>query len=125
MALHIMKLAIEATSSVTINPVVQRFFHTTVDLLQGPTTLDIDAARFFDDTGAAVSSLPELKEDSYFKTFINGVLQMDDLLSYTPGTTGIGKLSINIPNGSTILLGSPVVLEIVNFSPDARTTVHR
>jgi len=125
MALQIMKLAIEATSTVTINPTIERFFHTTISELTGPTTLSIDAASFFNDTGAAATSLPALVADnSYFKVFINGVLQMDDLLTYKSGAASVGELSINIPGGSTISLGTPVVLEVVNFVPDASTIIN-
>jgi len=124
MALQIMKLAIEATSTVTINPIVERFFYTTRDFLTGPTIFSIDAASFFNDTGAATTALPDLSADnSYFKIFINGVLQMNDLLTYKPGRTGVGEVTLNIPSGSAIPLGTPVVLEVVNFVPDANTTI--
>ena len=124
MALQIMKLAIQATSTVTINPIIERFFHTTIDSLTGPTTFSIDAGSFFTDTGAATTALPALTADnSYYRVFINGVLQMDDLLTYTAGVTGVGEVSINIPSGSTIPLGTPVVLEVVNFAPKAITTI--
>ena len=125
MALQIMKLAIEATSSMNTNPVVERFFYSTISLVTGPNALKIDTKSFFDSTGAEVASLPALTAaNSYYKVYMNGVLQMDDLLSYKPGCSGTGNLTITVPQDSSILPNSPIVLEIANFSPDAYTTIH-
>ena len=124
MALQIMKLSVNASTTVSTSPDASRFFYTVTSALTGPTTLTIDAADFFDDTGAAVTTLPTLATDnSYFNVYINGVLQMEDLMTYVPGGTGVGSLTINIPNGSDVLANSPVVLEIVNFTPTSNTTV--
>ncbi|MED4052336.1 DUF4183 domain-containing protein [Priestia megaterium] len=124
MPLQIMKLAIAAVTAVTTSPDVAKFFYTLTSTLTGPTTLTIDAADFFDNTGAAVTTLPALAtNNSYFNVYINGVLQMQGLSVYTPGTTTVGSLAINVPAGSDILVGSPVVLEIVNFTPTSSTTV--
>lgn len=125
MALQIMKLAVEATSSMNTNPVVERYFYYTNRLLTGPNTLKIDTKCFFDSTGADVEALPALiASNSFFKVYVNGVLQMDDLLSYTPGPPGNGNLTIIIPEESDILPDSPVVLEISNFYPNANTTIY-
>ena len=124
MPLQIMKLAIAASTAVTTSPDVVRFFYTTPSTTTGATTLTIDAADFFDDTGAAVTTLPVLATDnSYFNVYINGVLQMEDLSTYTPGATTVGSLAIDVPAGSDILVNSPIVLEIVNFTPTSNTTV--
>ncbi|MCA0174226.1 DUF4183 domain-containing protein [Bacillus sp. RAR_GA_16] len=124
MPLQIMKIVVDVSSSITTTPTVQRFFYNTTSLLTGPTTLTIDAADFFDDTGAAVTTLPSLSTDnSYFNVYVNGVLQMQDLSTYTPGTTGVGQLAFDIPAAASILLNTPVVLEIVNFTPTSTSTV--
>lgn len=106
MPLQIMKLAI-ATATTT-----------------GAATLTIDAADFFGDTGGAATALPALATDNiYYNVYINGVLQMAGLSTYTPGATGVGSLAITVPAGSSVLTGSPIVLEVVNFAPDSDTDV--
>ncbi|MGN7482260.1 hypothetical protein ACTHPB_12125 [Priestia megaterium] len=37
--------------------------------------------------------------------------------------TGVGSLAITVPAGSSVLTGSPIVLEVVNFAPDSTTDV--
>jgi Domain of unknown function (DUF4183) len=124
MPLQIMKLVVEVSTTVSTTPNSTRFFYTTTGDLTGPTSLAIDAADFFDDTGAAVTTLPTLNtNNSYFNVFINGILQMEDLSTYVPGGTGVGSLTITVPTGSDIISGSPVVLEIINFSPTSTSTV--
>ncbi len=124
MALEIMKLAIEAATIVTANPVAQRFFHQTAAATTGPATITIDAAAFFADTGAAVAELPVLAAaNSYYNVSINGVLQMAGLTAYTPGATGIGGLTITVPAGSSVPIGTPVVLEVINFTPASDTII--
>ena len=124
MALEIMKLAIEAVTVVTTSPIAQRFFHQTTAATIGPGAITIDAAAFFDDTGAAAAELPVLAAaNSYYNVYINGVLQMAGLSAYTPGATGVGSLTITVPAGSTVPLGAPVVLEVINFSPTSDTVI--
>ena len=124
MPLQIMKLAIAATTTVTASPTVSRFFYAATATTTGAATLTIDAADFFGDTGGAATALPALATDnSYYNVYINGVLQMDGLSIYTPGATGVGSLAITVPAGSSILTGSPIVLEVVNFAPDSDTDV--
>ncbi|WP_306821556.1 DUF4183 domain-containing protein [Bacillus sp. D386] len=55
--------------------------------------------------------------------FINGVLQMDGIYVYTLGATGAGSVVITVPEAGSILAGSPIVLEIVNYTPTAITDV--
>ncbi len=124
MPLQIMKLAIAAATTVTASPTVSRFFYTATATTTGATTLTIDAADFFGDTGGAATALPALATDnSYYNVYINGVLQMAGLSTYTPGATGVGSLAITVPAGSSVLTGSPIVLEVVNFAPDSTTDV--
>ncbi|WP_340373375.1 DUF4183 domain-containing protein [Peribacillus sp. FSL E2-0218] len=116
--LKIMKLAIEATSLISVNPLITRLFYEVPAALEGPTELTIDPASFWTDTGGAATVLPVLTaENSSFEVFINGVLQMEDISTYTPGATGVGSLVLTIPDGSSILAGSPVVLVVTNYAP--------
>lgn len=116
--LKIMKLAIAATSEININPLVTRFFYEVPAALDGPTTLPIDAASFWSDTGAPATALPVLStENSSYEVYINGVLQMEDISTYTPGATGVGSLVITVPTGSSIIAGSPVTLVVTNYAP--------
>lgn len=118
MPLKIMKLAIEATSLISVNPLITRLFYEVPAALEGPTELTIDPASFWTDTGGAATVLPVLTaENSSFEVFINGVLQMEDISTYTPGATGVGSLVLTIPDGSSILAGSPVVLVVTNYAP--------
>ncbi|GEN45058.1 DUF4183 domain-containing protein [Alkalibacillus haloalkaliphilus] len=125
MTLRIMKLHIEAETSVNTEPNSTKFFYITDAETAPDSTLSIDAADFFDDTGTAVTELPELEEhNSYYNVYINGVLQMDDISVYTPGETQTGSLDINVPDeGESILEGVPVVLEVVNFTPTSDTDI--
>ncbi|WP_332850651.1 DUF4183 domain-containing protein [Bacillus sp. mrc49] len=116
--LKIMKLAIEATSLISVNPLITRLFYEVPAALEGPTELTIDPASFWTDTGGAATVLPVLTaENSSFEVFINGVLQMEDISTYTPGATGVGSLVLTIPDGSSVLAGSPVVLVVTNYAP--------
>ncbi|WP_374724061.1 DUF4183 domain-containing protein [Calidifontibacillus erzurumensis] len=123
MALRIIKLFAQATTTTTTTtkPTVLKFFYETVEQTTPGNTLTIDAASFETDSGAAVTELPELPTDnSYFTVEINGALQMQDLLSYTPGATGVGKLEIDVPVGSDpIEAQTPIVLEVVIFDPES------
>ncbi|PEL96116.1 hypothetical protein CN602_26680 [Bacillus cereus] len=126
MALQLMKLAISASTDTTIDPETARFFYVTTAPAAGGTTLTIDSANFFQDDGTAVTTLPTLPVDnSYFNVFVNGVLQMENISTYTPGATGVGSLEIAIPAGAEdILTGTSIILEIVQFTPASTTAVN-
>ncbi|MGE6376750.1 DUF4183 domain-containing protein [Peribacillus muralis] len=116
--LKIMKLAIEATSLISVNPLITRLFYEVPAALEGPTELSIDPASFWTDTGGPATVLPVLSaENSSYEVFINGVLQMEDISTYTAGATGVGSLVLTIPDGSSVLAGSPVVLVVTNYAP--------
>ncbi|KXY35579.1 DUF4183 domain-containing protein [Bacillus sp. FSL K6-0067] len=125
MALQLMKLSISASTSTTIDPVDSRFFHVTTAPTPAGDALTIDAADFFQDDGSAVTTLPALSaNNSYFNVYVNGLLQMEGISAYTAGATGVGSLVITVPAGADdILTGTPVILEIVEFTPNATTTV--
>jgi len=126
MPLQLMKIQIEATSSVETGPQPQKFFHVTDEEVEPGGTLTIDVADFFDDTGAEATELPELAtNNSLYKVYVNCVLQMQGITTYTPGTSGTGSLVINVPaDGEPIIANSPIVLEIINFAPSSTIEVN-
>ena len=124
MPLAIMKLAIEAATVTSVSPVSTRFFSIAAADVPGGGTLTIDTSLFFDDAGNTPEALPALNPgNSTTQIFINGVLQMEGIYTYTPGATGAGGVVITVPAEGSILAGSPIVLEIVNFTPTATTDV--
>ena len=125
MALQLMKLVVTASTTTNVVPQDQRFFYVTTAETAPGSTLTIDAASFFQDDGSAVTELPALAaNNSYYNVYVNGVLQMGGLSTYTPGATTVGSLSINVPaGGDSILADTPIVLEVVNYSPQSTTVV--
>lgn len=125
MALQLMKIAVAATTVTSTDPAPEKFFYVTPTEVAAGSTLTIDAADFFDDSGASVTALPALAVDnSLYNVYVNGVLQMQDLSTYTPGATGVGSLAFEVPpGGDSILASSPIILEVINFVPSSTTTV--
>ncbi|WP_027409780.1 DUF4183 domain-containing protein [Anoxybacteroides tepidamans] len=125
MALQLMKLFVSASTATDAAPVNTRFFYITTAETAAGATLTIDAASFLADDGSAVTALPALAtNNSYYNVYINGVLQMDGISTYTPGATSVGSLAITVPaGGASIPAGTPIVLEIVQFSATSTTTV--
>lgn len=120
-----MKLHVTATTTTDVVPTPEKFFYVTTAQTDAGSTLTIDAAEFFGDDGAATTELPALATDnSYFNVYINGVLQMEGNATYTDGATGTGSLAFDVPaGGDPILADTPVVLEVVNYSPASTTDV--
>lgn len=125
MALQLMKLQVDVGAAISVGPTPASFFFVAPAETAAGTTLTIDAASFFDDSGAAVTALPVLSTDnSYYSVYVNGVLQMEGITVYTPGATGVGSLAIAVPaGGEPIIANSPIVLRVVNFAPDVTATV--
>ena len=124
MPLAIMKLAIEAATVSTLTPVSTKFFSVVAGDVAGGATLTVDTAEFFDDAGNVPAALPPLNAgNSITRLFINGVLQMDGIYTYAPGATGAGGVVITVPATGSIIAGSPIVIEIVNYTPTATTDV--
>jgi hypothetical protein len=120
-----MKLLVTATTTTNVDPTPAKFFHVTTAETAAGATLNIDTADFFLDDGTSASSLPALATDnSYFNVYINGVLQMEGNSTYTPGASTVGSLAFSVPaGGDPILQNSPVVLEVINYTPTSLTTV--
>lgn len=123
MPLRILKIVAEATVTTTTNPEVTRFFHNVATETTGGT-LAIPVEEFEADNGDPATTLPELTADnSYINCYINGVLQMDGIFTYTPGGTGEGQLEIIVDEDETIQADTPIVLEIVNYDPDSTVDI--
>lgn len=130
MALRLLKLNVEVTSTVDVNPVVTRFFYVTDEETAPGGTLTIMRSEFFDDTGEALTTeLPSLEEDnSYYNVYVNGVLQMGDLSSFTPdvadpSTDPVLTIQVPLAGDGPLLGGTPIVLEVVNFEAASTPTV--
>lgn len=128
MTLQLMKLNIQVSTTVDTNPVSQKFFHVTTGTTQPGDSLIIEPFQFFDDNGQAVTELPALEAaNSYFTVSINGAKQMNGLIVYTPGPGPgtAGSLTIEVPVTDTepILANTPIVLEVVNFTPTTTTNI--
>jgi Domain of unknown function (DUF4183) len=125
LALQLMKLQVTGSTVTNVDPTSSKFFHVTDAETAAGTILTIDTADFFLDDGSVATTLPALATDnSYFTVSINGVLQMEGILTYTPGATTVGSLTIDVPaGGDSILAGTPIVLEVVSFTPSSTTTV--
>lgn len=125
LALQLMKLLVTASTTTNVVPSPEKFFYVTTSQTAAGSTLTIDAASFFQDDGNAVTTLPTLAtNNSYFNVYINGVLQQQGNSTYTPGATGVGSLAFSVPaGGDPILQNTPVVLEVVNYTPTSTTNV--
>jgi len=125
MALQLMKLLVTAATATNVVPADARLFYTTTAPTAAGATLTIDAASFLQDDGTLLTTLPTLdSNNSYFNVYINAVLQMADISTYTPGATGVGSLAIDVPaGGSGVPTGTPIVLELVSYAPSSTTTV--
>lgn len=122
MPLRILKIAFSAEITTTLNPVITRLFHVVEDeVTEGTLTLNVDD--FETDTGQVATEFPPLVTDnSYYNCYINGVLQMEGITTYIPGEHGTGQFSIVVGENETIEANTPIVLEIVNFSPTSTIT---
>ncbi|MED4029872.1 DUF4183 domain-containing protein [Priestia megaterium] len=125
MALELMKLLVTGATTTEVDPTDSRLFYVTTTPTAAGGTLTIDAASFLQDDGTLLTTLPSLAtNNSYYNVYINAVLQMDGISTYTPGATGVGSLAIAVPaGGSGIPTGTPIVLEIMSFSPTSTTVI--
>lgn len=126
MALQLMKIKVDVITQLATTPNDMRFFFITDEEIEAEETLIIATDDFLDDTGAVVTELPVLAtNNSYFNVYVNGVLQMEGLCTYTPGDDETGQLEIEVPaGGESILEGTPVVLEIMNYTPSSDNIVN-
>lgn len=121
MGLKIIKSVSAMQNKIVVAPEISRFFYELDKNIGESTILKINAEDFLDDSGNKINLLPALNMmNSYFNVYINGILQMDEIFSYTSGEQGVGNLLISIPDGTEIELGTPIILEVVNFEPTVK-----
>jgi len=114
----LVKLFITATASqpvasngevtTTVNPTVSRFVATVDADMIGATETVIQADSFVDDNGDPVTELPVPTTSGYFNVYSNGVLQEGGLSALTATELTLATTEIQP--------GTPVILEIVDFS---------
>ncbi|QCR34291.1 DUF4183 domain-containing protein [Lysinibacillus sp. SGAir0095] len=122
MGLKIIKSVSAMQNKIVVAPEVSRFFYELKKNVGESSMLRINAEDFLDDSGNRIDSLPALNMmNSYFNVYINGILQMDDIFSYTSGGKGIGNLLVSLPEETEIELGTPIILEVINFEPTVKS----
>lgn len=121
MAPKLFKLKIEAatTTTVTTHPEVTQYFYEVDDAHRIDDTLVIPSTAFVDGEGnAVVGNLETVAENNgYYSLFINGVEQQTSLYEVEEDGS-----QVNIDDATTILTGSPIILIVTNFDPDANST---
>jgi hypothetical protein len=95
---------------ITILPSANRYYYIAESDLSSSDPIIIPANSFKDDSGNPISSFSGLGPNSYTNLFINGILQMGQIYSITSNA-----LTLNT-EGSTIYEGTPIIVEIVQFS---------
>jgi hypothetical protein len=93
---------------IIIVPNAQRYFYIATSDIQ--TSVTIPANQFTNDDGELISVFTGITLSSYSNLYINGVLQEDSV--YIISAAG---MTIN-PNSNIIYAGTPIILEIVQFS---------
>lgn len=122
MAASLIKLFVSASSSAptatggtvstTVDPAVTRY---AAVLTGGMITTDttIPAASFSDDNGDPVVALPTIPTSGYINVYVNGVLQEAGLSTLTTASLVLDTI--------LAVAGTPVVLEVVDFSTTSST----
>ncbi|MEX0418507.1 DUF4183 domain-containing protein [Bacillus sp. C30] len=127
MSLQVMKLAISAETTTGVDPTDIKFFHVMSNQADAGTTVTIPATEFFQSDGSPATVFPDSTNYSFYKVYINGILQMLDIFiisaEFTPPDTVDWSLIINVPADAPILKGTPIVLEFVEFTPSSTTTI--
>jgi hypothetical protein len=94
-------------SAISIIPSAKRYFYFATFDIESPIV--IQANQFFDDEGNLSHSFKGIGINSYSNVTINGILQEGSLYILTEKT-----LNLNV-NEDIIYLGTPIILEIVQF----------
>lgn len=97
------------TVSTTVDPAVTRYNAVLTGGMITATETTIPATSFFDDNGDPVAAtLPTVPTNGYINVYVNGVLQEAGLSTLTTASLVLDTISA--------LVGTPVVLEVVDFS---------
>ncbi|WP_373430061.1 DUF4183 domain-containing protein [Paenibacillus sp. GD4] len=95
---------------VSIIPVVYRYYYNASQDLTSIGPLNIPADLFVDNMGNIVTSFKGLGPNSYNNLFINGIMQAGNAYNISPNALTL------YPDGMSIYKGTPLTLEIVQFS---------
>ncbi|MDN4084113.1 DUF4183 domain-containing protein [Paenibacillus polymyxa] len=96
-------------SNIEIVPMAERYFYFTPDPIESSVTIMAD--QFSVDGVQGASQRFHVGSNSYANLYINGMLQERTLFSLTPSS-----LTIHLREGETISSGTPIIVEIVQFS---------
>ncbi|MCR8940282.1 DUF4183 domain-containing protein [Brevibacillus laterosporus] len=96
--------------TISILPTVNRYFFIASSDIKLTIPVVIPATQFTNDLGNLITEFIGLGQNSYNNLYINGILQEGSLY-----VISANALTIN-PKGNTIFLGSPIVVEIVQFT---------
>ncbi|MGY5485685.1 DUF4183 domain-containing protein [Paenibacillus sp. ALE2] len=96
-------------SNIEIVPTAERYFYFTPDPIESSVTIMAD--QFSVDGVQGASQRFHVGSNSYANLYINGMLQERKLFSLTPSS-----LTIHLGEGETISSGTPIIVEIVQFS---------
>jgi hypothetical protein len=96
--------------NVTIIPSVNRYFYIPSSDLDLSAPVAIPANLFTDDAGNLIAAFPSLGTNSYNNLYINGILQEGNAYS-------VNQIALTFnPQGNIIYAGSPIILEIMQFT---------
>ncbi len=95
--------------TVSVRPIVQRYFYLPADDIPLTEELVIPATRFVDDRGEPAESFPDHRQEGYFNLYVNGVLQEGQLFRVDSRSVSVAS------TGQKILAGTPIILESVGF----------
>lgn len=95
---------------ITIIPLVNRYYYIAESDLPSPGPVNISANLFINDSGDSTNLFLGLGPNSYNNLSINGILQINKVYSVSSNT-----LTLNT-EGSTIYKGTPITLEIIQFT---------
>ncbi len=94
---------------IEIIPTAERYFYFAPDAIESSVT--IRAEQFSADGVQEAFQQFYIGPNSYTNLYINGMIQESTLYSLTPAS-----LTIHLSEGESILSGTPIIVEIVQFS---------
>ncbi|AJW69300.1 hypothetical protein GMA19_03477 [Paenibacillus polymyxa E681] len=96
-------------SNIEIVPTAERYFYFAPDQIESSVTIMAD--QFSVDGVQEAFQRFNVGSNSYANLYINGMIQESTLYSLTPAS-----LTIHLNEGEAILSGTPIIVEIVQFS---------
>ncbi|WP_302057416.1 DUF4183 domain-containing protein [Paenibacillus sp. Lou8.1] len=96
-------------SNIEIIPIAERYFYFAPATIESSITIMVD--QFSVDGVQEVFQRFNVGSNSYANLYINGMIQESTLYSLTPES-----LTIRLNEGEAILSGTPIIVEIVQFS---------